>query len=277
MSQRTHRPVHPRHLPLVAAAVLLVLGTNAGAQQRSTLRKIEILGLQRLSADQVITATGLKVGDSLEPSMVDAAADKLMRSGWFQTVDYRVRTAESDTTVIFNVVEKSASPSTAAREVLGQLSWSGNTVLSSQELEAAFGLRPGDSASLANLDQGMSGVRKAYGHLGFINMEISRAATQNQLTRRTDYHFTIREGQKYRMGVLSIAGLPPTDSRLLSSQWKLAPNAIFDDSYLEQFRTAVLRPFVAERTQRTGVRSRFEINTKPDLQKHTVDVIITFK
>jgi hypothetical protein len=39
----------------------------------------------------------------------------------------------------------------------------------------------------------------------------------------------------------------------------------------------VVRPFVAARTQRTGIRSTFEINTKPDFQKQTVDVIITFK
>jgi len=50
-----------------------------------------------------------------------------------------------------------------------------------------------------------------------------------------------------------------------------------DDSYLEQFRTTVLRQFVASRTQRTGIRSKFEAISNPDSQKQTVDVIITFK
>jgi hypothetical protein len=63
----------------------------------------------------------------------------------------------------------------------------------------------------------------------------------------------------------------------LRGKWTLAAGELFDDSYREQFRTTVLRQFVASRAQRNGIRSKFEVNTTPDSQKHTVDVIITFK
>ena len=43
------------------------------AQERTTLRKVEILGLQRLSPDQVIATSGLKVGELIDASIVDAA------------------------------------------------------------------------------------------------------------------------------------------------------------------------------------------------------------
>jgi len=138
----------------VAASIALLLASAAiNAQERSTLRKIEIRGLQSRSADQVIATSGLKVGDLIDAAMIDAAAARLMRSGWFQSVDYRVRTADDGTTVVFEVMEKVAATSVAAAETLGQVGWSGNAALSSEELSTAFGLRAGDPAPQAKIDE----------------------------------------------------------------------------------------------------------------------------
>lgn len=255
---------------------MLFASAAISAQERTTLRKVEVNGLQRQSPDQVIAASGLKVGDPIDGPMIDAAADRLMRSGWFQSVDYRVRTADSDTTVVFEVKEKVAAISVAAAEALGRVVWIGNVALSSEELSSAFGLRDGDPAPQTKVDEGLGRIRKAYARHGYINAEITDV-TRNLEGRRTNYQFTIREGRQYRMGLLSITGLGPAETGQLKSRWTLAGGEVFDDSYLDQFRTTVLRPFVANRAQRTGIRSRFEISTKPDTQKQTVDVIITFK
>lgn len=279
MSNSTHRSIRNRgsRLFILAAGMTMLLASAAiSAQERTTLRKVEIHGLQRQSVDQVIAASGLKVGDTIDASALDAAADRLMRSGWFQSVNYRVRTAESDSTVVFEVMEKVAAINVAAAETFGRVIWSGNTVLSSEELSTAFGLRAGDPAPQTKIDEGLGRVRKAYARRGYINAEITDV-TRNLDGRRANYQFTIREGQQYRMGVLSITGLGPAETVQLKSRWTLAGGTVFDDSYLDQYRTTVLRPFVASRAQRSGIRSRFEINTKPDPQKHTVDVIITFK
>ena len=274
-----HRSIRnsERLLVLVAAGIAMLLASAAiSAQERTTLRKVEILGLQRRSPDQVIATSGLKVGDLIDASMIDAAADKLMRSGWFQSVNYRVRNADGGSTVVFEVMEKVAAISVAAAEPFGQVVWSGNAALSSEDLSTAFGLRAGDPAPQAKIDEGLGRVRSAYARLGYINAQVTDV-TRNPDGRRTNYQFTIREGQQYRMGVLTVTGLDGVDTRSLRGKWTLAAGAVFDDSYLEQFRTTVLRQFVASRAQRTGIRSKFEVNTNPDSQKQTVDVIITFK
>lgn len=266
-----------RLLVLVAAGITMLLASAAiSAQERTTLRKVEIHGLQRRSPDQVIAMTGLKVGDLIDASMLDAAADKLMRTGWFQSVNYRVRTADSESIVIFEVMEKVAAISVAAAETLGQVVWSGNAALSSEDLSAAFGLRAGDLAPQAKIDEGLGRIRKAYASRGYINAQVTDV-TRRPDASRTNYQFTIREGQQYRMGVLTVTGLNGVETRSLRGKWTLAAGAVFDDSYLEQFRTTVLRQFVASRTQRTGIRSKFEAISNPDSQKLTVDVIITFK
>jgi outer membrane protein assembly factor BamA len=274
-----HRSIRNRgrFLVLMASGITMLLASAAiSAQERTTLRKVEIHGLQRRSPDQVVATSGLKVGELIDASMIDAAAARLMRSGWFQSVDYRVRTADSDTTVVFEVREKVAAVSVAAAETFGQVVWRGNAALSSEELSTAFGLRAGDLAPQAKIDEGLSRVRSAYARLGYINAQVIDV-TRNLEGRRASYQFTIREGRQFRMGALTVTGLNGVDTRSLRGKWTLAAGAVFDDSYLEQFRTTVLRQFVASRTQRTGIRSTFEVNTTPDTQKQTVDVIITFK
>ncbi len=248
----------------------------ARAQEKTTLRRIEITGLQRLSSDEVIASTGLRVGDLIDARAIDAAAAKLMNSGRFTSVNYRVQTADSDSTVIFEVAEKAGTPNPPTiTDLLGSVSWIGNHALTNQELANAFGLRTGDQATRPKIDQGLDAVRKAYARQGYINAQMTESSTRNG--GRVNYEFNVHEGQQYRMGLLTIVGLSAAEAQQLQSKWTLAPGTVFDDSYLDQFRSTVIRPFVTSRTQRTGVRSKFDVSIKPDLQKLAVDVIIAFK
>lgn len=239
-----------------------------------TLRKIEFIGLQRLSSDQVIQSTGLQLGQNINGAIIDAAADKLMKSGLFRAVSYRIRTADSDMTVTFEVQEKAGAP---AADVLGQVQWSGNLVLSNQELSTTLAMKSGDPANRAKIDQGIEAVRKAYARKGYVAAQVLESSTRDTISQRTNLQFTIREGQQYRMGSLIIAGLSPGDTQFLKAKWTLAAGAVFDDSYLDDYRSTVIRPFVTARTQRTGVRSKFDVATRPNAQKQTVDVLVTFK
>ena len=264
---------------LIAGSCFIALTATqspAQAQEKTTLRRVEVVGLQRLSSGEVIGRTGLRVGNPVDARMIDDAAARLMNSGWFKSVNYRVQTADSDTTVIFEVAEKTATATApTATDVLGEMTWSGNTALTNQELATAFALRTGDAATRIKVDQALEAVRKAYARYGYINATISESNTRD--AGRLNYQFTVSEGRQYRMGVLTIAGLTPADVRNLKSKWTLAAGTIYDDSYSDQYRSTVIRPFVTSLAQRTGARSKFEISTKPDTQKQTVDVIITFR
>jgi outer membrane protein assembly factor BamA len=188
-----------------------------------------------------------------------------------------VHTDDADTTVIFDVAEKTASTNPPASDTFGSISWSGNRALTNQELTNAFGLRAGDAVSRPKIDQSLEAVRKAYARRGYINAQITESSTREATPRRVNYQFMVTEGRQYRMGALTIMGLTPADTRSLKSKWTLAGDAVFDGSYLDQYTATVIRPFVATLTQRTGARSKFEVNSKPDTQKQTVDVIITFR
>ena len=263
---------------VVAALLsLLAFGATARGQQQTTLRRIEVLGLQRTSSDQVVQLSGLQLGQTIDARRIDAAADKLMASGLFRRVSYRVHSEDYDLTVIFEVEEKPATTVAPTGDLLGQVTWSGNRALSNQDLATAFALRGGDAATHDKIDQALEAVRKAYARRGYVNANIAQTSSRDAANRRVNYQFAVSEGQQYRMGAFSTIGLSPADARQLKSKWTLAADAVYDDGYLDQFRANVIRPFVAALTQRTGVRSKFDVSTRPDPQKQTVDVVVTFK
>jgi outer membrane protein assembly factor BamA len=93
------------------------------------------------------------------------------------------------------------------------------------------------------------------------------------------YNFKINEGPRYFMGDLIINGLPPADVTELKSKWALGNNAVFEESYVDQFRQGPLRDFVRAMMQRsrTGMRANVEVEQRPNAQRLTVDVVIAFK
>ena len=58
---------------------------------REKVAKIEIEGLQALTAETVIATSGLKTGDTFSPDATDAAAQRLLNSGLFKRVAYRTQ------------------------------------------------------------------------------------------------------------------------------------------------------------------------------------------
>lgn len=96
---------------LIRAGVVLLLAflllPVAAAQQKQTLSRLEFVGLKKLTREQVVAMSGLKVGQNIDPSTLDAAAGELLKSGLFRKLSYRVRTSNpgNQATVTFEVEE----------------------------------------------------------------------------------------------------------------------------------------------------------------------------
>jgi outer membrane protein insertion porin family len=415
---------------------LLVSGSPCRAQQQVTLRKVEFVGLKRLTPQQVIDASGLKVGDKVDRDRIDAAADKLLQSGLFRRLGYKLHTTGNEATVIFEVEESvkglpvvfenfvwfseeeilaaikadlpyydgtspaagptadkiaaalqkllnrknipgrveslpnvtkdrqelvfsvkgtripvcalhfpgaSAIPEpeliktsqpvlktdyskkdidafTASTLVpfyrhLGHLRaqfepltvtptnspqcaggvevtipieegpryqwagsvWDGNDKLTVTELATALGMNPGELADGTRIENGLKKVREAYGHRGYLSAEVKESIELDDGASRVRYRFNIIEGPRYFMGKLIISGLPAEDAEQLKAQWTLGSNAVFDRSYIDDFRQT-LREFITKLGQRSprGTRVKVEVETKPNAQTQTVDVVISF-
>jgi outer membrane protein assembly factor BamA len=426
-------------LTAIFVALLFVSSTPGRAQQPVTLRRIEFVGLKRLTAQQAMDASGLKAGDSVTREAIDAAAEKLMQSGLFRKLGYKIHTANNETTLIFEVEEASRnlpvvfenfvwfsedeiarairqdvpffdgtapeagtttdkiaavlqrllsqkgisgrvehmpysgngrqeilftvegvkipvcslhfqgaaaiseadllkasqsllksdysrknagvfadytlfplyrhlghlraqfqpptavveeSPSQCAGGVAVTIAvdegvvysweaaeWSGNQALTNEDLAVALGMKAGEVADGLKIDKGLKDVRKAYGHRGYMAAGVKESVEFDDSTRHVSYRIGVTEGPRYFMGKLIITGLSPEDAEQLKAKWTLGSNAVFDESYIDDFRQTGLREFTNGLMQRSrsSSRAKFEVETKPDAQNHTVDVIISFK
>jgi outer membrane protein assembly factor BamA len=414
----------------------MLLSSPGLAQKPATLRRIEFVGLKKMTAVQAIETSGLKVGDPFTPEIADAASEKLMQSGLFKKLSYRVRTADNEATVIFEVEEQSRnlpvvfenfvwfSEDEIARAIrqdvpffdgtapeagtttdkiaaalqrlltqkkitghvehmpygdlakgrqeilftvegvkipvcslhfpganviseadlikasqallkadysrkdaggfanytlfplyrhLGYLraqfkeptaapeercaggvaltipvdegvvyswdaaDWAGNQALTKEDLTTALGMKTGELADGFKIDKGLKEVRKAYGKRGYVGAGFKESIEFDDAIRRVSYRFSVIEGQRYFMGNLIVNGLPPAEVDRLKEKWTLGSNAVFDESYFDDFRQTGLREFMTGFMQRTGSRAKLEVEMKPNAARQTVDVIFTFK
>ncbi|HEV7682380.1 MAG TPA: POTRA domain-containing protein [Pyrinomonadaceae bacterium] len=95
-----------RAVPILSVCLTIIAVTATLAQQSARkVAKIEVEGLERLSADEVIATSGLKVGAPFSVADLDVAGQKLMDSGLFEKVSYRTTGRGNQVTIILQVKE----------------------------------------------------------------------------------------------------------------------------------------------------------------------------
>ena len=88
---------------------ILVSALTVYSQQQATLEKIQFVGLKKLTAAQVIELSELKLGQPVDATVLDAAAAKLIQTGLFRRLSYRVHNASGRATVTFEIEESAIS------------------------------------------------------------------------------------------------------------------------------------------------------------------------
>ena len=116
---------------------------------------------------------------------------------------------------------------------LAGFTWSGNTLISSDELSRHISLKAGNPADALQLDRDLAQVRKLYGKFGREGVIIKPVPvfTDDAVT----YAFQVTEGDLYHMGKLEIQGVEPKAAHQLEQIWKLAEGEPYDATYVQQF------------------------------------------
>jgi outer membrane protein assembly factor BamA len=154
-----------------------------------------------------------------------------------------------------------------------QANWSGNSVLSAQELSGALGMKTGERADGLKIDKGWRAISEAYGKKGHIEARLKGTPEFDDANRRVSYNYTVTEGPLYRMGALEISGLPEALTQRLKESWKLQPSDVFDASYYETFMKKAMMEIGA-----AGLRpSETTVQFKPNRDNLTVNVIVNIK
>lgn len=92
-------------------SICLAVTTGVFAQAARKIARIEAEGLKTLTMETVIATSGLKIGDSFSVAALDAAAERLVHSGFFTNVGYRTKTVGANVTIVFQLEERKGNVS----------------------------------------------------------------------------------------------------------------------------------------------------------------------
>jgi outer membrane protein assembly factor BamA len=151
--------------------------------------------------------------------------------------------------------------------------WSGNQAYSAQELNAELKLKQGDVADSMKIDKSWVGVYGVYGKKGHLRVRLKLDPVFDDTRRLVTYQVALTEGPQYRMGQVTIAGLPEDEAGRVKDAWGLKPGEVFSTSYFGAFLEKLTRGGLIKQPQ--GVRAGQEL--KRDEQKLTVDVVVKFE
>jgi outer membrane protein assembly factor BamA len=198
------------------------------------ISEVMLIGAARMTPEQLAKAVASLKGTDYLRSDVAIVLEKNLTPIYQQRGYLKFAIAE----IKPKVDEKSqvtveATLSEGEQYRLAGLSWSGNTLISSDDLTKHITLKPGNPVDALQLDRDLAQVRKLYGKFG--REAVSIKPLPAFVNDTVSYAFQVTEGDLYRMGKLEIEGVEPEQAHKLEQIWKLAEGQPYDATYVHQF------------------------------------------
>ena len=159
----------------------------------------------------------------------------------------------------------------------GEAHWKDHNALSADTLKHALGLNAGDLADGMKIESGWDRIREEYGHLGYMDAEVSPVANYDDQAHTVSYTVGIEEGKQFRYHDMVITGMSLAGERMIREAWPLKPGDVMDKTAYEQF---LLRLEYHRESIFKDLPVHYDsvghfLETNPDAG--TVDVLLDFK
>jgi hypothetical protein len=118
---------------------------------------------------------------------------------------------------------------------LTNMQFAGNGVFSADQLRGLIHLKNGEPANAVELSDDLDAIRKLYGTKGYLAARVDPNADMDDAMSTVSYRLSVTEGDQYRMGELSIDGIPLDNAKRMAAQWQLKKGDPYDASYLPKF------------------------------------------
>jgi outer membrane protein insertion porin family len=157
---------------------------------------IVVLGTQNVSPEVVYGAIGSRAGELLDHDRVRQDVEQILATGLFADVVVRVQTVEEGVQLIFVVVEN---------PVVRRVEITGNTVVPTDQLQAALGVREGQVLNTVDLRAGARAVEKLYQDRGYVLVRVADVEVTEDGTLRV----VVREGTLERVELRGLSRTRP--------------------------------------------------------------------
>ncbi len=230
---------------LVAILFLLIICPNFVAQQTFKIAKIEFEGLNKLSSDEIIATTELKVGQQFELSALDAAAQRLIDSGFFKNVAYRTKPNRDQITITFVVEEAKVATS---RVIFDNFIWFSDTELIAavrKDVPTFSGTAPDNGDTVERITRSL----QTFLHENKIEATVSYMASQDTPGSSSQEHVFSVTGIPMPICTLHFPGAKNiSEEKLIESSKSLIGND-YSHKFVSLFSTNSLFPLYREQGQ----------------------------
>lgn len=220
---RRFRPV-PAALTF-AACLLTLLPAASSAQappaQSIKLDRIEFKGLERVKEPEALEKSGLRVGQSVDIDAVEAAANRLLESGLFTNLSYKLKGTTDKSALTFEVIERKWTMPV----LFDNFVWFTAEELTSavrRRLPAFDGTAPEAGGVTEQIKQALEELLRERKIEGAVEYTLSADASG----RRVEHLFSVK-GPGLRVCKLSFTGARAVPEELLVTK----SGGIFDNDY----------------------------------------------
>lgn len=193
---------------------LVLTSTASFAASAFVVKRIQVIGLQRVSADTVENYLPIRRGQTLRPEKTTAIIKSLYKTGFFD----HITLSRDGNTLLINVVE---------RPTIGQLKITGNSVIATDKLNSVMksvDIAEGRVYNRAMLDKIKQGLLNQYYELGRYNARVDVTVTPQE-RNRVLVKIDISEGLVAKVEKINLIGNHAFDESDLTKQLDLTtPN-----------------------------------------------------
>lgn len=214
---------------------------QAETPQTMKLASIEFVGLARVSREEALARAGLAVGQEVSLELLDEAATRLVQSGLFKRLGYRVRGKAESASLTFEVEEEAAS----IPVVFDNFVW-----FDDEELAAAVARRvPSFDGTAPEAGRMTTEIASALQDL--LRERKIEGTVEHQLStdisgRRPEHVFTVT-GARLRSCSLSFPGARTFSEEFLAQRADEILSNEYSRLYVSGFANATLLPLYHER------------------------------
>lgn len=212
---------------IIVALILTLYFSHAKAAHAETqekvtrsIKKIEIKGNQRISANAIRSSVRIKEGDPYDPQLVSQDVDAIWSLGFFDNIEVVLEELTDGLKIVFLVTE---------RAVIDEIQFQGNKRIKAKKLKKKIEIKEGDYVKPYLLKMDEDKIKEFYIKKCFNRIQVH--AESKVIDGKTVIVFDIDEGQKIRIAKIRFTGNENFKRRKLLKQMetrqKHFPNFIF--------------------------------------------------
>jgi outer membrane protein assembly factor BamA len=163
-------------------------------------------------------------------------------------------------------------PVTPGRQYsVSEVSWKGNSAVTTLEAAPFFHLAEGQPADAVRLLRDVEALTRLYRSRGYMAVQIKPDAQMDDEKSSVHYVINVLEGDLYKMGELEFLGVDSASKDRLRAAWSLREGQPYNADYTKKFLED------APRFLPKGLQYSVKLNEELDAKDKTVDVTIQFK